>query len=233
MTDDVYRKAAKGRSPALEALAAQARAEVTAPVPTKLLRYDAIQRRLAYAVDLPHTPKTRGIVGVAGGLVGSCTFWAAINGGWPIVGLLSGILGAGGWYVAAAASAARSHDRAVASAVQELLAWESSHPFPTTGLVEFLVADRSTVRIRLAAPLEAATFIDAVKVIDPTMAARASVERTFELVVASRRVGQEPFGDIGALKRIFSRLLRPLHDDVGIEQVELGGIVAPPAAPRR
>lgn len=206
----------KRRSPALEALAASAR---TRP-PTRALPAAVVRRKLPSALDVPTGRGLLYTLSVVAIAVGALFIVGAAVSGWLGAGIVGSVtLLIGGYVVYATHDAVASQLQARQDAVRE---WAATRAFPMTGLDEYLVADRSTVALHLAAALDATTIAAAVKAADPTIATRSVDARTFELAIPPRDIGiHGQCGDLAALQRIVDRVVTPLHEDVGIERVEL------------
>lgn len=209
---------AKRRSPALEALAASAR---TRPA-SRALPPAVVRRKLLCALDVPTGRGLLYTLAVVAIGVGVLFIVGAAVTRWLGAGIAGSVTLLIGSYVVYA-----THD-AVASQLRfrqdAARSWAASCAFPVTGLDAYLAADRSTIALHLAAALDATTIAAAVKAVDPAIATRSVDARTFELVVPPRDIGiHGSCGDLAALQRIVDRVVTPLHEDVGVERVELTG----------
>lgn len=129
----------------------------------------------------------------------------------------------------AAVAAPRREDQRRA-AVAEGLAWATRHPFPVRGYDVWCLSERPLFDVVLSAPVDRRQLTDAVAAVDPTVEVDWIDERTARLHVPPRTVGQrdgpsEWYADPAALHRLFDRLLLPLHTDVPIERVGMGGLM--------
>jgi hypothetical protein len=227
-----YREKGKARSPALEKLAAGAQ-KTEAPSQTAMLLPAELARRLELAADVSHDRSgcmpLITIFVCLGAFVGLILAGKAElhfrTGDKVLVGLL--VIAAiafvvGSLHLSKAAAARR------VKGVATLLAWEQAQPFPVTGFRDWLVNDRSVLVVHLRDALEKATFVDAVRAVDPAIEVEALGDKAFQLVLPSRvTTGENPsrFGDVGLLKTVFEKLVLPLHADVGIERVAMGGTI--------
>ncbi|HLL20598.1 MAG TPA: hypothetical protein VK427_00625 [Kofleriaceae bacterium] len=222
-----YRDPAKRRSPALEKLAAQASPEP--PTQTTLLG------------DAEQTTRLELAAGVHGDRVGCVTMvaaFAAVAAAWAVSWLAAEYAlsaheqavvyaVAAGTVIAAWVGSHRAKKRRTA-AVQALLASATRYPFPVTGLRDWLVSDRSELVVEVAAAIDTDTFVDAVRAVDPAIDVTPRGDTAFELVIPSRVVtGENPsrYGNVPLLDAVFDNVILPLHGDVGITRVTLGGTI--------
>jgi hypothetical protein len=231
-----YRDQGKARSPALEKLAEQTRRSEQAgeaPVQTTLLNEDQITKRLENACGVAtDRAGCLSIIAVmlclaaSGALAKSASWRGPLTGadksliGLLVVGALASTIGA----FVLTASAKKRRDAAVAAE----LAWADTHPFPVTGYRDWLVNDVSVMVVKLQKALEKGTFVDAVKAIDPAIQTEQLDDTSYQLVIPSRVVtGEHPFryGSVPELRRVFDNIVLPLHGDVGVERVAMGGTI--------
>jgi hypothetical protein len=115
-------------------------------------------------------------------------------------------------------------------AIKTELAWATARPFEVTGYRVWLAADVPLLTIKLRTAFDKATFGDAVKAIDRKIAVDAIDQTTFEIAVpsCSRTIDETVirFGDVPTLKKLFEQVFEPLHRDLGIERVTMGGTTA-------
>lgn len=97
----------------------------------------------------------------------------------------------------------------------ELLDWPSTLPFPTSGLNEWLSSTTPLMEVRLRAQVDSKVLEDAVR----TVASKALV---YEVSERDVRIAL-PTHCMGSLQDFVNELLIPLHNDVGIERLQLGG----------
>ena len=126
-----------------------------------------------------------------------------------------------------AASRRREH------AIDEALAWAEAQPFQITGYRDWLVSDVPMMNIRLRAPIDLTLFRDAMTAIDPAITSTIVDDRTVSVVIparemaASKNTSARRFGDIQCLAAVFARCVVPLHAEVGVERIAMGGTVRP------
>lgn len=114
------------------------------------------------------------------------------------------------------------------AAVAEGLAWATRQPFPVRGYDVWCLSEVPLLDVSLSAPVDRRQLTDAVAAVDRTIEVEWIDERTPRLHIPPRTVteGEGPaewYADPAALHRVFERLLLPLHTDVPIERVDMGG----------
>lgn len=220
-----YREPDEAHSPALAKLAAEASRDV--PAQTALLPEIEVKRRIALAVDA-----SAGSIGMIMLAVFSV-----------IVAILT-LIGAGSldldrnhallvggvtlFAVGAVVAAVRDSRREAAKeqrAIEAELGWASQQPFPVTGYRDWLASDRSLLVVHLRRAVDETTFRNAVRAIDPAIESCALDDRRYEVVVPSRVVAATRYGDVKLLKTVWDKLVLPLHADVGIDRVAMGGTI--------
>ena len=221
-----YRDPAKARSPALEQLAA-AKPELVAQ--TGMLSEADVERRLELAADV-YADRTGTGMAVLAMILATCAFTSlffiaiSATAGIVTLALVGGTFGAG-FFAKRDATASEARRQL---GVAKTLAWADAQPFPVTGYRDWLVNDRSVFLVELQKPIEKETFVDAAKAIDPAIEADAIDDTQFSVVIPSRVVtGETParYGNVELLQTVWSKLVLPLHGDVGIERVVMGGTV--------
>ncbi len=228
-----YRDKGKARSPALEKLAEEARATAAAPAQTSMLSEAEVLRRLELAVDV-HQDR-EGCLSAMAFVLGLFAFLGLMlaashadeldgSSAFLLVLLVVATI-ACAW---GASTARRNSGARRAKAIETELAWATSQPFPVTGYRDWLVNDKPVLIVHLRDPIERATFVDAVRAIDPAIEAEATGDKTFRLEIPARVLtGEHParYGNAPLLHTVMDKLLRPLHDDVGIERIDMGGTI--------
>lgn len=215
---DAYRNPGKARSPAMESLAASSAAGDRLP-PSAIHPELAAQRRAA-AMGMEARHDALGIVGMIVGFLGGLVTIMGLKGHWNELAIGGAIGLAIG--IALFVRGGRIHERQLDLALERALAWQGTHPFPVTGLSDFLVADLTTATLHLRSDIDIDTLAGAAKAVDPQIAVSSVGGMAYELVIPS----PNHHGDVAALKRVFASIVTPLHGDVGIERVELGGTIA-------
>jgi hypothetical protein len=114
------------------------------------------------------------------------------------------------------------------AAVAEQLARVEKLPFPVRGYDKWCLSERPLFDLTLSAPIERRQLIDAVAAIDSTVEVEWLDERTARFFIPPRAVeaAEGPtswYADPTALTRLFDQLFLPLHSDVPIESIEMGG----------
>lgn len=125
-----------------------------------------------------------------------------------------------------AASGQRREQRR--ASVAERLSWAGKQPFPVRGYEVWCLSERPLLDVTLSAPVDHRQLADAVAAVDSTVELEWLDERTARLFIPPRTVtaSEEPthwYADPAALARLVDRLLVPLHTDVPIERMDMGG----------
>jgi hypothetical protein len=222
-----YRHAGKAHSPALERLAEQARGRDVIPDPTSRIPESQRRRRLALAVEVTSSGNgTYKLIG-AGVTFVSLLFMndglGSRNDPLLVFGVLLLLVGIG-FFLGGVVWMDPDREKLF----EEKLAWANTHPFPVSGLRAYLVSDRSLLVVRMKAPLDPATMLAAISAVDPSISARSIDASSYELEIPPRKhIGNydEQYGDFPLLKKVFAQLVLPVHGDVGVERVALGGTV--------
>lgn len=221
--DDPFRRPAHARSVALERLAARH------PDAELIHAVDAVDDLDAIGAAVGDPPPagclmTFGYVATlavaAAWLVSSLSsLWLGVGGAVIVTGHLSLAVGRARWR------------RRVARA----LAWLDGLPFPVTGVRGFFAATEPMVDVSFRAAPALADFAAGVRAYAPTATVTAIGPATFRLrwPIADQPDDREPPSkaprDLGWLRRFVDEVLVPLHADLGVERVELGGTRALPA----
>jgi hypothetical protein len=226
-----------GGSPTLSALAADASDRV--PRQSQLLTAEQRRERLELAAGV-HDQRGGGGFAIGAGLAGIvsiATCGAATGarsdlGGGATAFFLASLVVTAGLLVAADRESTRAR-RARDAAIAKLLAWPATLPFPVDGYDEFLVADTPLVDVTLATPPGRKLFADAARAVDAAIQVDPIGERTFRLTVPVRSrtftskhsARLVRYGDRELLARLFEVMILPVHAELGVERVELGGTI--------
>jgi hypothetical protein len=200
-------------------------------VPRPVLEPRERTTRLALAAGLPVSPTDGGIILYA--MVG-WLFTIAVC--FESVGLAGLLAVASAWITAAAVKSAGGTKAHRDGVVKAMLAEPQGLPFPVTGFEDWLVSDIPIVDITLADTVERKLFVEAVRTIDRGIEVEVLGDRRFRLSMPPRvhvSPGVAPverrYGDRELWKRLIDRMLRPLHDEIGVVSVHAGGTVGPRA----
>jgi hypothetical protein len=114
------------------------------------------------------------------------------------------------------------------AAVAEGLAWATRLPFPVRGYEVWCLSERPLLDVALSTPVDRRQLADAVAAVDPSIEVDWIDERTARMYIPPRTMtyseaAPDWFADPTALLRVFDGLLLPLHTDVPIERVDMGG----------
>ncbi|HVK78047.1 MAG TPA: hypothetical protein VM734_32290 [Kofleriaceae bacterium] len=110
-------------------------------------------------------------------------------------------------------------------------------PFPIDGLVDWLTADRPLADVYLGAPVAADVLEPAVRVVDPRAELSWITPTHVRVALAPRRLRAARRhapellgGDLDLLRGLVDRVLVPIHPEVMIVRLDLGGEVVGDAA---
>ena len=230
MSDDApYRRPGLGASPVLAQLA-EVGSERRRDLPREAETMPELERRRR----LEHVFKVNGHDASGIGLLALLS-WTMLA---PLCGVITaqdgnpvpagfGVVVSMAVTVWAAVAAPRREDQRRA-AVADGLAWATRHPFPVRGYEVWCLSERPLLDVVLGAPVDRRQLTDAVAAVDPTIEVVWIDERTARMYIPPRTVTHSEaspdwFGDPPVLHRLFERLLLPLHTDVPIERVDMGG----------
>lgn len=232
-----YREPDRVRSAALERLAARAaRAEHELPRDADKLPPHIRTARLEAAAGVGHDrPGCLIMLAIlAGALSTIVALKAAIGQGRPSTfGLI--LVGATALLIAWSVWATRASARRRAAAVEALLAWERDLPFPVTGYVDWLVADAPALQLTLRAAIDPDLLRRALPAVDSAATLEVLDDRRFRVVFQATLTSTsgdvdgeaDRHGQVVVLRRFHAELLLPLHHDVGIEMLAMGGAARP------
>ena len=231
MADDApFRRPGKAVSPALARLAEQS-ARRARDLPRDAERLSAEERRvvLEKVFGADEDSNATNVI-VASSLIWSLVFVFCLQNSTvsgnpaPILGvLLSGLPFA--WWIAHL-SKWRAARRAETIAAR--LAWAARQPFPVHGYELWCLSHEPLLDVTLSIPIDPRQLADALAAIAPAVALSWMDERTARLRIPPTLVTrvQGPTGryaNPGALELLVERLLIPLHSDVPIERMDMGG----------
>lgn len=221
-----FRAPGKASSPTLELLAKRARESKDALIrEASALAPGDRQKRLERAVGVEGLDASWwGMAALVSGALGfhTCAI-ASVNENafvmmlsFPIPILLSAI-----WL-----SRREKRKREREAQVAEALAWAEAQPFPVTGYADWLASEVPLLDVVFAAPLDR-RFADAVHAVDAAIEVNLLDDRTARLAIPPRVLergeAKHRVGDREALARLTDQLLRPLHSEVGLVRVDMGG----------
>jgi hypothetical protein len=227
--DEPFRRPGKGMSPILSQLAS-AGEERRRELPREAEPMDPHERRM----------RLEAVFGVsainAQGLwVGCLLAWTTMvplcgvmtsSDGNPASIILAVVVAVGLTIWAAVASERRRLQRRVA--VDQKLASMQQLPFPVNGYELWCLSERPLFDVTLSTPIDNRQFIDAVAAVDASAEVDWIDERVVRIFIPPRtaEASEQPtswYADHEALSRLFERLLLPLHSDLHIERVDMGG----------
>jgi hypothetical protein len=225
VTDDPFREA-PARPAALVKLAEAAKA---APVRRAALSQDALhapaaQRRVALALGVPlHAYSLEARRGAALAMLaaaGGALYGAFGSGPYVFEILMASIA-----VVAIASMVLRTATPAAVHAeVARRLAADVALPFPVEGYDAWLASEIPILEVHLRGALDHDLAADAARGVHPGIAVSWIGERTLRLIVPALLFGGHLLaGDRVVWNRLASQMLVPIHTDVGIERVEMGG----------
>ena len=227
--DEPFRRPGKGMSPILSQLAS-AGEERRRELPREAERMQPHER----LVRLEH------VFGVAG--QNASSIWLLCLLLWTILVPLCGVMTSStgnpaGILVALAGTigvtiwaATASERRRVArrAAVDQKLARMKQTPFPVEGYELWCLSERPLFDVTLSTPIDRRQFADAVAAIDASAEVEWLEERVVRIYIPPRtvEVSEQPtswYADHEALDRLIERLFLPLHSDLHIERIAMGG----------
>jgi hypothetical protein len=110
--------------------------------------------------------------------------------------------------------------------VSEGLRWASQLPFPVEGYELWLISEEPLLDVTLQAPLSA-PLASALHAVNPAIKAEPLDDTTTRVLLPPRKVehGETTLwiGDEEAFRAVVEKVLEPLHREVGIARVTLGG----------
>jgi hypothetical protein len=233
-----YRQSAIARSETLEKLAGDTRAARRAgvvPTEARQLPPEAAIEKLELAVDIRDDRGAFGLTATILWLVLSIgastilksrepTSFGAIT--FVLIMFMFASLATFGWWISAAAATQRR-----ATAIADALAWATSQPFDVDGFREWLVSDVPMLTIKLRAGIDPAMMADALATIDRAITTEVIDETTIEITIPPRQMTESgryshrstKFGNLPLLKTVFERCVLPMHAEVGIVRIGMGG----------
>jgi hypothetical protein len=157
------------------------------------------------------------LVGFAGCLVAVQPVDEGLVGGMALLALL--VIAAGIGTVIARSDAA--HD----ALVERELATPARYPFPIEGYRLWLASEQPLFDVTLARPVDRGLFERALRGLDPAIGVEWVDEQTARIATPPRTRGEHRIGDRALFHRVVGELLIPLHGEVGISRVDMGGVV--------
>jgi len=114
------------------------------------------------------------------------------------------------------------------AAVQSRLTWANRLPFAVRGYELWCLSERPLFDVTLTTPIEHSQLAQGVAAIDPTAELVWFDERTARIFIPPRTVTASEqqtywYADPIALARLVEHLFVPLHGDIPIERIEMGG----------
>jgi hypothetical protein len=213
--DSDYRQPAKAHSPAMASLAGRAddrRREL--PREAGQLGPRELNRRLVAAI----IGETIAEIAIWTVLIIVFCFGAGLFIGGIADGSLTMVLGSLP-LVLAPVAAAIARLRTTRRAVAAELAWPARLPFPVEGYDLWLASARPILDVALRTPVERRLLFEGIAGFDPAIAVSHLDDRTVRLEVPARP-GDYP---AAAFHALVAEVLVPLHQDVGIDGVSMGG----------
>jgi hypothetical protein len=226
MSGAPFRGLGKASSPTLEALAAKAREsrrellhEAASLAPAA--RHKRLE--LAVGADLHD----------AGGwqlaaLLAACLAFSTCAGGVAAesAGVILGSILVGAIFASIWAAMSERRKREREALVDQALRWTDEQGFPITGYADWLASEVPLLDVVFSAPLDR-RFADAVHAVDAAIDVDFLDERTARLAIPPRVIRrgeiEHRVGDREAFARLTESLLRPLHSEVGLARVDMGG----------
>lgn len=137
--------------------------------------------------------------------------------GWvPLVSVAGGVAGIVVGHVGHALARAR-WQRTIA----RRLRWVDQQPFPITGVRGYLAAGLPMIDVTFRGKPQPSQVIDGIRGHTPGAAVSQLDDRTFR--IALHGTAPRHHGDEAALHRFVDEVLVPVHHDLGVESVTLGG----------
>jgi hypothetical protein len=223
--DDPYRRGAAARPPALIALAEAA----ALPVKAGALSRDALldryaSHRIAAALGVPLYARgapTRRIASIAvlaacGGVLYATFVHTPYALGIAMAAITTGAL---------ALNLLRQTTPGVLHAeVARRFAGDVALPFPVTGYDAWLASEIPLIDVRVRGELDRTLVAGAARGVDRGLEVEWIDARMFRLATPPRRYGGGALvGDRALWTRLANEMLLPIHQDVGVDRVEMGG----------
>ena len=207
------------RSPTLAALAARGAARIE-PIAhgADLLPTAELDRRLRYVA---HATWARRVVVIAGAGTLAMAIAFALE---PTSVSRLGLLALAGTVLMVSIPVAYANETSArgrrACALDGLLRALDHVPVPVLGWRDYLASARPRLRVVTAHAVDARVFARALRAIDPRFAVHTLDDRTFHVEAPP---GTHGYGDAALARRLFDELLTPLHLELGVSEIELGG----------
>lgn len=228
--DDPYRTASHGHSATLERLAGRHPSAMEIDEAASLEMHDRV---LAKLLGLPFPGMGRVNLAWTALIVGALLRWIGLIEVRLIWVTFPAVLAA----YAERAFAVRRWRRRVA----KRLAWIDQQPFPISGLNAFLLAMRPMIDITFRKPPTVAALAGGVQGYLPDAEVIAIDDRTLRIICPNHDFGDKfyipsplvtGFTDDAWLHRFVDEVVRPVHNELGVERVRLGGSQRPRMPPQ-
>ena len=116
--------------------------------------------------------------------------------------------------------------RAAKERAARLAREDERRPYPVDGYPLWLAAERPLFDVYLRRAVDRTVVIDATAALDRDIVIEWLDERVFRVAIPACQFGSDPvqhLGDRAAWLRFAEKILAPLHADIGIDKVEMGG----------
>ena len=183
------------------------------PLPRDAASRSDLDRRIARAADLEH-----GNPSMSGVAVGVTIVCVGVGVSAPFLVFCG--LAFGGYSFVRSMIGGPPSDEAVA----RFLAASSRFPFPIEGYGLWLASEVPMFDVHLRAEVDQKLVADAARTLDPRIAIEWLRPGAFRVSIPPQRRSETYYcGDRLAWERFADKILLPIHQDVGIEKVEMGG----------
>lgn len=106
--------------------------------------------------------------------------------------------------------------------ITEKLQWSEQQPFPVVGYAEWLTSEVPLFDVTTKGPVDPA-FAEAVSAVDPRIGVERLDPHTVRIAIPPKKHYSLTLADRESLHELFERLLVPMHKEVGVQGVEMGG----------
>ncbi len=217
--DDPFRTASHGHSPTLARLARRHPAAEAIHAASRRTDTDDL-----VGVALGDAPPVGCVMML--GYVGTLAVALAWSLGWlPLVAAAIGGATIVAGHLLLAVGRARWRRR-----TQAALAWTTTQPFPIAGVRGFFAATVPMVDVTFATPPDLDAFAAGIRGHTGGARVLAIDDATYRIELPVRGREADPPADAAWLARFVGEVLVPLHEELGIAEVQLGGLVREPDA---